>query len=339
MLPGPMWRPSSPDSIEADLAAAWREAAREGPASRALMSNLVLVRRRGDAPETLANSGDAALAAAVARRHPARVVLLDYTPGVDAACAPTSAQIGIVTLEAPACRCGIEFIAVEAACAEASLPSIARRLTVGGVPTVVWWRPDLSIVPPPAAIIELGRQLVFDSAIWGDVRRGLTLTADLLSRANAPDVIDLNWRRLALLRGAIARALPPAMPPSAIGPRDVVIRYRPDQAALAALSEGWIRSAARWADTARPAVAADLTGDRLLEISLRVEPGAIVAGMTRDHVVASGPGGRPTWRAPRRENEAEAVADELQALGHHTGFRDAIRSCVRGGWPTGRMAQ
>ena len=40
------WRSSAADTIDDDLAALWRELAREAPVSRAVMSNLVVYCRR-----------------------------------------------------------------------------------------------------------------------------------------------------------------------------------------------------------------------------------------------------------------------------------------------------
>jgi len=40
------WRDSSPETIEADLAALWIDLARQGPVVRALMANLVIFRER-----------------------------------------------------------------------------------------------------------------------------------------------------------------------------------------------------------------------------------------------------------------------------------------------------
>ena len=116
-----VWRRSSPDAIERDLAALWRETAREGPLSRALMANLVMVQERDDPAGNAA--GREALAGAVAQGHPVRAILLDYTPGIETPGAPQAARVGLRTFGSSAARYGVELIDIRAACPAASIRS------------------------------------------------------------------------------------------------------------------------------------------------------------------------------------------------------------------------
>src|SRR5438128_265346 len=75
------WRPSTPDQIDADLTALWREVAREAPVSRAVMSNLVVFCRcaAGDDVD-LASPPEGVPVDEVARNHPAHVIVLHHDP-------------------------------------------------------------------------------------------------------------------------------------------------------------------------------------------------------------------------------------------------------------------
>ena len=104
----------------------------------------------------------------------------------------------------------------------------------------MWWTEDLSQVPPLAALVTMGRQLVYDSRQWRDVRAGISTVAGLLEQPHAPDLADLNWRRLAPLRQGVAPGL------AAVGARRDVPRLRiqlqhaPGEEALACLMLGWL---------------------------------------------------------------------------------------------------
>ena len=320
------WRASSPDGFERDLTALWREAAHDGPVSRALMSNLLIVRPDGRGEGAL-ERWDTAFVAEVVRRHPARVVMLDYAPGAPVACGPERTHVGVLTFGAASSRYGIELIAIRANCAEASIPSIARRLKVGGVPTTVWWQADLSATPPPASIIELGRQLVYDSAGWRHLDDGFRRATALLASANPPDLVDVNWRRLAPLRRGIALAAATVEAAVAPEPGEVSIRCRPGDAPLAALLEGWLRHRLGWPSLARIRTApCDLADDDRLELELPLGRTRPVARLSRQQVTVRIDDAPPHVLAVPDESEPQAIADELGTLAPNTGLVGAIRS-------------
>ena len=66
----------------------------------------------------------------------------------------------------------------------------------------MWWAEDLSRVPPLASILEMGRQLVYDSRQWFDIRRAVQSVESWAQL----DLIDVNWRRLTAVRRAVALA-------------------------------------------------------------------------------------------------------------------------------------
>jgi hypothetical protein len=191
--------PSSARGIEDDLAALWRDVAADGSVSRASMSNLVAVSdAAGEHPVDALLKNP--LITQVARLHPARVIALEYGAGASQPCGPSTASVGVLTFGSNGPRYGIEMIAVQVACVEASLPSIVRRLTRGDVPTTIWWMSDLSVAASARVLLTLGQQLLYDSREWRQVADGFSLLEQLIDSGRRPDLADLNWRRLQPLR-------------------------------------------------------------------------------------------------------------------------------------------
>ena len=77
-------------------------------------------------------------------------------------------------------RYGVEQIVVRSACPDDALLSILRRFVRGDLPTTVWWTEDLSAAPALDPFVEMGRQLLYDSRRWRDVRRGFAAVAPSL---------------------------------------------------------------------------------------------------------------------------------------------------------------
>src|SRR5438874_751586 len=188
-----LWRESSPDAVDRDLATLWRDVGREGPIARALMANLVVFRESAPDVETdLSSPLPDVPVDEVSGRHPSRVIVLRHSRGRADPCAPVAASVGVLTFGPPQSRYGVEHIAVRSACATASLPSIVRRMTLGYVPTSVWWTDDLSEVTPLEPLVVMGRQLLYDSRRWRDVRRAVRRLAALLGASHSLDLADLN---------------------------------------------------------------------------------------------------------------------------------------------------
>jgi len=323
-------RVSSPAAIDDDLAILWRDASRDGPVARALMANLVVYR---DCPPTehidLAAPITDVPVDEVACRHPSRVILLHHGGRPDL-CAPMGASVCILLSGPPAARFGVEQIAVRSACAEASLPSIVRRLALGDIPTSVWWTEDVSRSMPLEALVTLGRQLVYDSRRWNDVRRGVLALAPVIGHAHAPDLADVNWRRLTPMRQALTQALAPPLDP--IDARAVRLRvtHRPRDGALAWLLIGWFSSRLQWSDVHMPATV-EAHGDQDAVLSVSIGGAApITATMTDHHVrveYESGPA--PFSIATLHETDADAVAAELRTLTYDTALGDALAALAR----------
>ncbi|HWF86880.1 MAG TPA: glucose-6-phosphate dehydrogenase assembly protein OpcA [Vicinamibacterales bacterium] len=325
-------RPSAPAAVDADLEHLWTEAAREAPVARALMANLVVFceHRRGERVDFEAPLSVVPLDEVV-RRHPSRVVILHHSPrGTDPG-APIAAAVTIVTFGAATARYGVEEIAVRCACCETSLPSIVRYLTRGDVPTSIWWTEDLSRTPPVEELMGMGRQLVYDSRAWRDVRQGVRALAPLLQRRNIVDLADVNWRRLSAMRQALAHAA------QSVGARrftlgDVRIAYHPGEGALAWLLAGWLASRLTGPANASLPVRVDerRRGDEILDLEIGTGPGAISATMNPQRVVVTIAGAAPPFHlAVRRESDADAVAAELTTLGADVGLFDTLAALSR----------
>jgi glucose-6-phosphate dehydrogenase assembly protein OpcA len=326
-------RVSSPAGIDDDLAVLWRDAGRDGPIARALMANLVVYR---DCPTTehvdLAAPVTHVPVDEVARRHPSRVILLHHGGQPDL-CAPVGAMVSILLSGPPNARFGIEQIAVRSACAEASLPSIVRRLSLGDIPTSIWWTEDVSRSTPLEALVTMGRQLLYDSRQWEDVRRGVLALAPVAGHAHAPDLADLNWRRLTPMRQAVMQALAPPLGTIDARATRLRVRHRPRDGALAWLLIGWFCSRLDWPpDADMPATIEEYgDGDEVLSVSIgRHDAAQVTATMSRHRVLVTYEGRTaPFSIATLNESEADGVAAELRNLTYDTALRDALEALTR----------
>src|SRR5262249_14225945 len=72
------WRDTTPDAVDGELAALWRDVASRGAVARAVMSNLVVFRfrERRESHRTASASTDAI--EAVLARHPSRAILIEH---------------------------------------------------------------------------------------------------------------------------------------------------------------------------------------------------------------------------------------------------------------------
>jgi glucose-6-phosphate dehydrogenase assembly protein OpcA len=312
-----LWRESSPEDLESDLAALWREAAQTHPIARALMCNLVVV-----SPEGVFSGIDD-----LARRHPARTILLTYVPGSCEVAGPESVRIGLLTFGDASTRYGVELIAMSIACADQSIPSIVRAVARGDVPTTVWWNGDLSQPAPPEALTTMGRQLVYSSARWRNVEEGLETAASVLRRAHPPDLADLNWRRIAPLRRALVHALS-LEPPHALGGAAIRVTCQPGEMAAASLLSGWL--AGPLGKRARDVHFAETDDENFLAVVIDAGQWSVSAALSQHRALVTSSRRPPFVVAVPSESEAEAVASELRTLGHDAGLRRAIRALSSG---------
>jgi glucose-6-phosphate dehydrogenase assembly protein OpcA len=325
-----VFRPSSAESIDADLAALWRELAQgEAPIARAVMSNLVVFRDRVAPPDADIEAviADLPLDEVIAR-HPSRLIVLEHESGREDPAAPFAAGVGIATFGPESARYGVEQIVVRAACAEASLPSIVRRLARGDLPTSVWWTEDLADVPPLESLVTMGRQLVYDSRDWRDVRQSLHVLAPFINQHRI-DLADVNWRRLAPFRRALEHAAAESRRPLVTAGARVHITHRPGEAALAWLLAGRLMASAKDAPEATPEVDAAEAGDAAVVVAIenasdRATITLSAAGATVERTGAVA----PLVVSMPIESEAEAVAAELRLLSQDTDLHAALAALV-----------
>jgi glucose-6-phosphate dehydrogenase assembly protein OpcA len=319
------WRTSTPEAIEHDLAALWREIGHgEATIARAVMSNLVVFRKHMNVPDADVAGVTADLPLdEVTARHPSRLIVLEHEYGQATPRAPFAAGVGIVTFGPPQGRYGVEQIVVRSACAEQSLPSILRRLLRGDVPTTVWWTEDLSERPPIDALITIGRQLLYDSRAWRDVRRGLAALAPLVA-ARRVDLADLNWRRLAPMRQALVHVRGPL---GSASWQDAAVRvlHSPGEAALAWLLAGWLQTGRRSADATIASLEPSLSDDP----GLTVIAGDMTAIQTKHTVEVTGGSAPPLVMATPSESDADAVAAELRVLSRDVSLDATLNALLR----------
>ena len=316
------WRESSPDAIESDLAGLWRELAQdEVKIARAVMSNLIVVRAPSDDRRALTDIVGGLPLDEVAARHPSRTIVLEHCHR-EAPKTTFAAGVGIVTFGPPAARYGVEQIVVRSACPESPLLSILRRLVSGDVPTSVWWTEDLSDGPPFDPLLTVGRQLVYDSRQWRDVRRGLAAILPLVDDRRV-DLADLNWRRLAPLRRALLHVRGPARV-DAWRNVAIEIRHAPSESAIACLLDGWLRME-RPGDPPRVA-ALDASSATASEAIVIATVGDATATLTTRAAEVLLPSAPPLVVAVPQESRGDAIAAELRSLSSDTALLGALRA-------------
>jgi glucose-6-phosphate dehydrogenase assembly protein OpcA len=311
-----IWRTSAPATIERDLAQLWRDVCAKGPVARAIMSNLVIV-RAARVERRAGVSIDA-----VAGQHPSRVLIIDHEQAGSGQCEITGARVGVVTWGPSEARYGVEQVAVRSACTDESLPALIRRLVRGERPISVWCAEDLSNVPLLASIVDMGRQLVYDSRQWASVAKGV----QALEPWQHLDLADVNWRRLAPIRRAVIEAA--KIDGSDWRPGDVSIAHRADHESLAWLLVGWLASRLGW-NGVRPRIEPLPDGDAIMSLSIGAGAGPIHIRSDGRQVVVQHASRPPSIIGVPHEGEADAVAAELHTLSHDVRLHDALSALHR----------
>jgi glucose-6-phosphate dehydrogenase assembly protein OpcA len=323
-------RRCTPETVETDLEALWREVADQTPATRTIMSNLIVYRScfHSEAID-LESPVERLPIEAVVQRHPSRVIVLQHEDEPGALQRPVAAAAGILLFGSEESRMAVEQITIRSVTAEESLPSIVRRFVLGDLPTSVWWIDDLSRCPPLTALVTMGRQFIYDSLQWRDVAGGLSIVAGLLDHSRAPDVVDVNWRRLAPLRKALELGYGKLEP--AKRPVRVIVRHRAEERAKAWLMIGWLASLfERGAHMPLDISAEQRDDEPSVTISIERKPGETVsATLDESQAVFTDPAAAPLVVKGSSERQADAVAAELRELGHDLALVAAIRTANR----------
>jgi len=321
-------RNAEPAELETALTALWREVGQETHVVRATMSNLVVVVEREPNEEVdFAAPIDDVRIEDIARRHPARMLLLHHIRHASLECPPLAASVGVIMFGTEGSQYGVELLAVHSRCSESSLPSIVRRLTLGDLPTTVWWTGDLSRNAPILALVRMGRQFVYDSRRWRDVRAGMTAIAQIAALPARPVIVDLNWRRLAPLRAALAsvfrgkkRLLRPDV--------RLHIQHRPADAPLGRLVAGWLAARMDWrGDDERITVEEWRHGDDVLQVIVTDDAGtSIICTQNGHRAIVRDPGCQAPVVVPvPHESTADAIAAELGSMKEDGCLIDALQ--------------
>ena len=240
-------KPVDVQGIERELSELWaqpRDA--EQSVTRACMSNLMIFCSDPSQVAVLAEE-----VAQIVQQHPSRVLLLvgnsndpasDLEAYVAAHCHLSGGRKQICS----------EHVTVSAgARALRRLPSVARPLLIGDLPTGLWWTPREA--PPLGGdlfreLASMADQVLYDSTGWPDPIRGLMAVADwVLGKANEQAVSDLAWWRLKHWRRLIGQSLDPAVEPGALGSiHQVIVEHRPHALPQACLLVGWLASRLAW---------------------------------------------------------------------------------------------
>ena len=131
------------------------------------------------------------------------------------------------------------------------LPSVARSLLVGDLPTTLWWA---SQRPPPSAgevffqLAELANQIIYDNVGWLNPAQGVAaMTRWVAAQENTQIVHNLAWRRFAGWRKLISQVLDPSAAPKALEDiHTIEIAHGPHALPMTWLLAGWLTSQLKW---------------------------------------------------------------------------------------------
>jgi glucose-6-phosphate dehydrogenase assembly protein OpcA len=178
------------------------------------MSNLVIYCNTADVARRVA-----AQVPDVVAVHPARVLLLVGDNGTFDTQIQAAVRVEVHKLGEHQQACSEQVLLSAPAGLTDRLPFAVRSLSIGDLPTNLWWA---SPQPPPLAgnllydLAEHAQQIMYDSLGWPDPARGVAATATWLESverftdANRWRVAsDLNWRRLKYWRRLVTQALEP----------------------------------------------------------------------------------------------------------------------------------
>lgn len=247
------------------------------PITRACMSNLMVYCETPADADALTSEF-----ALMARRHPARIVLL---VGEN----PDQSQEIVAEISAGLTNVGkrrqisSEQIRLSASPAgRARLASAARPFLIGDLPTALWWN---CTTPPPNGgdlfheLDRMATSLVYDSRGWSDPRAGMLATASWALDASKPTLItDLAWMRSRVWRRLFGEALAPHVLPGALAHiESIELRHGPHALPLVWLFVGWLAHCLDW----KP-VGGKFSSDKTVKMHFQSANRPLVIDITRD---------------------------------------------------------
>lgn len=224
----------------------------EAPVIRARMSNLVIFCDSAERARQL----DEVVPDVVAL-HPARVLLLVSEPGSTADALDVRVRTRVHEV-GTGLRAFSEQVTIRGdGPAVDHLPFAVRALSIGDLPTNLWW----AVPQPPAMagallynLSEDVDQVVYDSFGWPEPARGMCATASWIQRfqrgpgqGGSRVVADLAWRRLRYWRRLLAQALDPGTAPGAIETMgEVLVEHGPHSVMMAWGLASWLVARLGW---------------------------------------------------------------------------------------------
>lgn len=228
------------------------EQANGKPVVWARMSNLVVYCDTAAAAEEISN-----LLPAITAIHPARVLLLaaDWHGSES----PPTANVTILRHRGENGQLiASEQVTIRAhGHASGHFPYAVRALTLGDLPTNLWWtslEPPALAGPIVAELAEEAQQLVYDSFGWIEPARGVAATGTWLARFVRPPegghwriASDLNWKRLKYWRRLLGQALDPDTAPGALESiTEVLVEHGPHCVVQAWELVSWLAARLGW---------------------------------------------------------------------------------------------
>lgn len=213
---------------------------------RACMSNLIIY---CDTPREAQIIGQEI--AAIVDVHPARVLLLMGNGKPSEGSLEASIAIYYTALDDGWQVCAERIDVISTAEATERLPSVARSLLIGDLPTTLWWA---SQRPPPTAgevffqLAELANQIIYDNIGWLNPAQGVAaMTRWVAAQQNTQIVHNLAWRRFAGWRKLISQMLDPQAAPGALESlHSIEIAHGPHALPLTWLLTDWLASQLKW---------------------------------------------------------------------------------------------
>jgi glucose-6-phosphate dehydrogenase assembly protein OpcA len=243
-VPAP--RATSVAHVERELEALMRATAEredpQHPVIRACMSNLLVFCRSDREAAVVMTELPEILALNPAR---ALVLVADET----AATAPLEAWVSAhCHMREGAAVCGESVTLAGPGGTAERLPSTARALLIGDLPTTLWWATPAAPALGGTLYTELqamAHQVVFDSLGWLEPVRGMAAMARL--RTDRPLFMDVRWRRLKAWRRILSQGLDPTFAPGAIeAVGQLVLEHGPHAMTQAWLLVGWLACRLGW---------------------------------------------------------------------------------------------
>jgi glucose-6-phosphate dehydrogenase assembly protein OpcA len=239
-------------AIERELAQLWSEpqpGSEQKPemVTRAVMSNVIIFAAAHDSTSVTPTE-----IAEIVQLHPCRILLLiaDTERSDDQIEAHVSAHCHFA---GGGRQVVSEHITVSASGkATRRLPSAARSLLLGDLPTALWWA--VPQMPPPMGgelfqeLSLMVDQVIYESVGWLDPVRGVVAVAEWAgSDLNEQVVSDLQWRRLKLWRRFISQVLAPEVLPEALQTvTEVRLEHGPHGLPQSWLLIGWLAARLGW---------------------------------------------------------------------------------------------